>query len=291
MIGSVCDSALDGWIGYRLNSVGEKVKQTLFSLFRIIVLVAGIGTLLLYLFQEKMIFIRQALWLQDRDRFSRYEITIDHQGNRLKGWFIKGPVTEKMPLVVYYGGNAEEVSANMATRDRFRTQSFLFMNYRGYGESDGQPTEASLFKDALYILDHVTESNQIPLNRVVLMGRSLGSGVATYVAAHRRVKGVILVTPFDSLLNVAKRHYPFFPVKLLLKHRFDSVSLAPGIQLPALFIMGSHDRIIPNQHTRALMAKWGGPVASLTITGADHNSIDFSKDYWAAINDFIDPPE
>jgi len=267
------------------------VKQTILSFFKIIVLVAVLGTLLLYLFQEKMIFIRQKVWLQDRDRFAGNEITIDHQGIRLKGWFIKSDVTNKDPLVVYYGGNAEEVSANLTMLDRFKTKSFLFMNYRGYGESDGKPSEENLFKDALYILDHITETEKIPLNQVVLMGRSLGSGVATYVAAHRNVRGAILITPFDSLLNVAKRHYPLFPVKLLLKHRFDSISLAPDIKLPALFIMGSHDRIIPNKHSHALMAKWSGSVESLTITGADHNNIDFSNNYWQAVNIFINELE
>ena len=82
--------------------------------------------------------------------------------------------------------------------------------------------------------------------------------MAVYVAAHREVQGIILVTPFDSLLNVARHHYPVFPVKFLLKHPFDSAALAPQITTPALVIMGDQDNIIPNKFSSRLARLWGG---------------------------------
>ena len=188
---------------------------------------------------------------------------------------------------VYYGGNAEEVSGNLTDLDRLKAGAYLFMNYRGYGDSDGKPSQKALCRDALFILDTVTRRENIPLNRVVLMGRSLGSGVAVYVASRRAVCGVILVTPFDSLVKVARHHYPFLPVGLLLKHPFDSAALAPDIHLPALMITAGQDGIIPAPRSARLARLWGGPVETVVIEGGDHNDLQLDEAYWTAINRFL----
>jgi hypothetical protein len=119
------------------------------------------------------------------------------------------------------------------------------------------------------------------------MGRSLGSGVAVQVAARQPVAGVILVTPFDSLVSVARAHYPIFPVNLLLKHRFDSAALAPQIRVPALFLVADGDRVAPPRFAAALESVWGGRTRLVTIAGTDHNSIETSPQYWTAINAFL----
>jgi hypothetical protein len=161
------------------------------------------------------------------------------------------------------------------------------MNYRGYGDSEGKPSQQNICRDALYILDTLAAREQIPLNHIVLMGRSLGSGVAVHVAAHRAVRGVILVTPFDSLLNVARRHYPILPVRFLLKHPFDSAALAPDIRIPALVLIGRQDTIIPNQNAIRLSELWGGPVDTVMIEGVGHNDIQLGHRYWESINSFL----
>jgi pimeloyl-ACP methyl ester carboxylesterase len=119
------------------------------------------------------------------------------------------------------------------------------------------------------------------------MGRSLGSGVAVHVAAHREVRGVILITPFDSLLNVARHHYPFLPVKLLLRHPFDSAALAPKVKMPALVLIGRQDDIIPNPLSSALAQRWGGPAQTVAIESVGHNDIQLDEGYWRAINIFL----
>jgi pimeloyl-ACP methyl ester carboxylesterase len=122
---------------------------------------------------------------------------------------------------------------------------------------------------------------------VVLMGRSLGSGVAVQVASHRPVRGLILVTPFDSLLEVARHHYRLLPVRLILRQRFDSIAKAPAIRVPLLALMGSADDIIPNASTQNLVAAWGGPARLVTIAGAGHNDISLLEGYWEAIRAFL----
>jgi uncharacterized protein len=254
---------------------------------KILIPVVIIGVALLYVFQDALIFFPQPVPPQNRAPFAEYALTLIHEGKQLQGWYIPGKVSENRPLVVYYGGNAEEVSGNLWDLSRLEAGAYLFMNYRGYGDSDGKPSQKNLCHDALYILDTLAAREHIPLNHIVLMGRSLGSGVAVHVAAQRPVRGVILVTPFDSLLNVARRHYPILPVRFLLKHPFDSAALAPDIRLPALVLIGQQDTIIPEQRSIRLAQLWGGPVDTLTIDGIGHNDIQLEPRYWKAINSFL----
>lgn len=254
---------------------------------KILIPVAIIGIALLYIFQGALIFFPQPVPPQNQEPFAEYALTLAHEGKQLRGWYVPGKVSATRPLVVYYGGNAEEVSGNLWDMARLEAGAYLFMNYRGYGDSEGKPSQQNLCRDALYILDTLADREQIPLNHIVLVGRSLGSGVAVHVAAHRPVRGVILVTPFDSLLNVARRHYPLLPVRLLLKHPFDSAALAPNINIPALILIARQDTIIPQQHAIRLSEVWGGPVESIIIDGVGHNDIQMAPRYWKAINAFL----
>ena len=254
---------------------------------KILIPVAIIGIALLYIFQGALIFFPQPVPSQNREPFAEYALTLANEGKQLRGWYVPGKVSASRPLVVYYGGNAEEVSGNLWDMARLEAGAYLFMNYRGYGDSEGKPSQQNLCRDALYILDTLADREQIPLNHIVLVGRSLGSGVAVHVAAHRPVRGVILVTPFDSLLKVARRHYPVLPVRLLLKHPFDSAALAPNISIPALILIARQDTIIPQQHAIRLSEVWGGPVESIIIDGVGHNDIQMAPRYWKAINAFL----
>ena len=244
------------------------------------------ATLMLYLFQGKMIFFPQPTAPVNQSRYAENAIRLRHGEVTLTGWFFKNEIGPGHPLIVYYGGNAEDVSLNFADLERFSTRSFVFMNYRGYGGSDGKPSETALLSDALFVIDHLANEGIDPAH-VVLMGRSLGSGMAVHVAAKRKVGGVILVTPFDSLVRVAKAHYPIFPVGAMLKHRFDSAALAPGITTPALFLMAANDEVVPVRFAKKLQALWGGPVTSVTVVGTAHNTIETSPVYWNAINVYL----
>ncbi|MEE4111792.1 MAG: alpha/beta fold hydrolase [Desulfobacteraceae bacterium] len=252
----------------------------------VVFLFAG-ATVLLYLLQGKMIFFPQPTAPHNQSRYAGNEIRLRHGDITLTGWFFKNEIGPGHPLVVYYGGNAEDVTHNFADLGRFSAQSFLFMNYRGYGGSDGKPSETALLSDALFVIDHLLATEGIDPAHVVVMGRSLGSGVAVHVAAKRKVGGVILVTPFDSLVNVARSHYPIFPVGLMLKHRFDSASLAPGITTPALFLTAANDQVVPVRFAKQLASVWAGPITSVTVAGTDHNTIETSPVYWKAVNAYL----
>jgi len=131
------------------------------------------------------------------------------------------------PLIVYYGGNAEDATGQ-AFEPWPAEWALALVNYRGYGASEGRPSERALCADALVVLDALARRPDVDAARIVLVGRSLGTGVATQVAGQRPVQGVVLISPYDSMVALARDHYPFLPVRWLLRHRFDSVARAPG---------------------------------------------------------------
>jgi hypothetical protein len=115
---------------------------------------------------------------------------------------------------------------------------------------------------------------------MVVVGRSLGSGVAVYLASQRPVARLVLVTPYDSLVDVAARHYPYFPVRWLLLDKFESSKYAKQVTAPTLVIAAEHDEIIPRASTRALVTRFRDGVVSLKIVpGAGHNTISNKPEY------------
>ena len=142
-------------------------------------------------------------------------------GTRLRGWMRAASATPA-PVIVYFGGNAEEVSWTLADARWPRDWAIVAINYRGYGTSEGAPGEAELAADALVIYDTIAARPDVDPRRIVAFGRSIGTGVAVKVAAARPVAGAILVSPFDSLVALGRTHYPWLPVSWLLRHRFDA---------------------------------------------------------------------
>ncbi len=142
----------------------------------------------------------------------------------LKIWFVQRPGPR---AIVYFGGNAEDVAYNMAGFSAaFPDHSLYLVNYRGYGGSSGEPTEAGLTSDAVSIFDQL----RLRHPEISVIGRSLGSGIAVHLASLRDVRRLVLVTPFDSLVNVAREHFRYFPVSLLMRDRYESVRRVPSIR-------------------------------------------------------------
>jgi len=247
----------------------------------------------LYFLQDRLLFFPQALEPGRREALARRgpaieEVRVAGEGGAaLHGWLARAPGDGRKPLVIYFGGNAEEVSWVLDDPDRPRDWSWLALNYRGYGLSEGAPSERDLVADAKRIYDWASARADIDPARIVVCGRSLGSGVATQLAAARRTSGVILVTPYDSLVEVAKIHYPWVPVSLLLRHRFDSLSHAGAIEAPALVLAAQRDVLIPPAHAKRLAQAWKGGARYVELRDADHNSIGGHPDFWRLQSAFL----
>ena len=239
------------------------------------------------LLQDSLIFHPQPLagsGPAPRAGLEAVEIAAD-DGSRLRGWLVKASAAPA-PLLIYFGGNAEEVSWLVEEAPRLGGWSLLLVNYRGYGRSEGRPGERALFADGLRLHDWARARPDVAPGRLAAMGRSLGGGVAVYLAAERPLAGVVLVTPFDSLTAVAQHHYPWLPVRWLLSHPFDALGRAPTIRVPMLCLVAGRDQIIPPVHAARLYAAWGGPKRWVEFPGADHNGIAAEPGYWRAIADF-----
>lgn len=270
----------------------ELMTALLFDIIFVVGVFALLFYIVFYFMQDKVLFDQRSLqtdiqdWITQTYPHSEVKITTDN-GIQLHGWLLKKSHPEKMPLVIYFGGNGEEVSGMAYHFERFVDCSLLLMNYQGYGLSEGQPSERNLFNDAQTIFDQIIQRQDIDPNRIVAMGRSLGAGIAVHLAAHRPLKGVILVSPYDSIVRVAQRHFPFVPVKLLIKHPFNVITLAPSITIPMLALVAQQDTLVPPIHSYRLANKWGGFSEIQRIENANHDNIPDNEIYWNAIRDFL----
>lgn len=179
--------------------------------------------------------------------------------------------------IVYLGGNAEDVSHNLpALAQAFPQHALYLLHYRGYGGSSGTPGEAANTRDALALFDHVQARHA----EVAVIGRSLGSGVAVRLASQRPVARLVLVTPYDSLEEIAASRFPYFPVRWLLRDKYRSGSYAPAVTAPTRLLVAQHDEIIPRASSDALLGRFRPGVASLrVIAQTDHNGISAAPGY------------
>ena len=267
-----------------------ETEEALSSVLKILAAVVVGLPLVMYLLQERLIFYPRPLSDAYREAIAQRYPNAESffveasDGTRLHAWHVKA--APGAPLVLYFGGNAEEVSWMLdEVSRRAPAVGWLLTDYRGYGASGGSPSEAALVSDALAWYDF--SDKKLQTKSVYVFGRSLGSGVAVQLAAARPVAGVILVAPFDSLVEVAKRHYPYLPVSWMLKHRFDSLSRAPRLDVPLLCLAATRDHVIPAEHAKRLYDAWGGPKRWVALEGADHNSTDEHPDYWPSIMAFL----
>jgi pimeloyl-ACP methyl ester carboxylesterase len=178
--------------------------------------------------------------------------------------------------VVYFGGNAEDVTQSIAGLEAaFPAHALYLLHYRGYGHSAGTPSEAALVGDGLTLFDLAQRGHA----SVEVVGRSLGSGIAVQVAAARPAARLALVTPYDSLVAIASAHFPVLPVAWLLRDRFESDRHAASVDAPTLLIAADRDEVIPRASTERLLAHFKPGVAALRVVAGDHNSVSEQPDY------------
>jgi uncharacterized protein len=185
--------------------------------------------------------------------------------------------------LIYFGGNAEDVSLNLPDfSDAFPNYAIYLLHYPGYGGSAGRPSEKSITAAAFALFDRVQAQHQ----NVVLIGRSLGTAVAVRLASQRPVARLVLVTPFNSLSDVAAEHFPFLPVRWLLLDRYDSWKYAPEVTAPTKIIAAGDDEIIPRASTERLRTRFKeGVVSYAVIPGVGHNTISDSPKYLQLLSD------
>ena len=249
------------------------MKSTMITGITLILLAyVGFG-LYLYVFQRS--FLYHPTPAADSSRYNA--ITI----NKLKIWQVNPGQPQAL---IYFGGNSEGVEHNLDDYQiMLPSYTLYFVNYRGFGGSPGKPSEAGLYEDALAVYDQLPNHGAI-----AVVGRSLGSGIATYLAARRKIDKLVLLTPYDSIVRVAQHHYPMYPASLLIKDKFESIKYASSIDADVLIVIAALDQVIPPNHAYRLADAFPDNTVQIAfIEDGDHNSIHNNATYQKKIRAFL----
>lgn len=208
-------------------------------------------------------------------------------GKKLAGIHIPGdePAKEKT-LILGFGGNGwngQDVAEYL--HELFPDFDVVAFHYRGYSPSTGSPSAEALIADAPLVYDFAVA--RLRPEHIVSVGFSIGSGIAAELAAKRRLDGLILVTPFDSLKAVAQSMYPWLPIGPFFEHEIDAASAIAGVKTPTAIIAGERDEIVPGTRTAALREKIPNLAFDRTIARAGHNDIYARSDFQAAMREAL----
>jgi len=211
-------------------------------------------------------------------------------GITLHGW-LKRPrmarLGERFPLVIVFGGARRETSWIIDRAGDPDHWGWLFINYRGFGLSEGEPSERVVLEDSRLIYDYAVSRADVDPKRIVVLGRSLGTYFTVALAGSRAVRGAILATPFDSIAAVGAERYPWLPLRFMLNGRYDAAGMAPQIKIPALFVLAENDDVTPVENGAALARAWGGPQRTVTLAGARHYGIERRPEFWRLVSEFL----
>ena len=246
------------------------MTRTALTLALSLVIIYGVLCIALYLFQRSLIYFPPP----GKDSNDANTINLAVDGINLK---ISTLQRHNAGAVIYFGGNAEDVSLSIPElSSAFPDKAIYAMHYRGFGGSEGDPTEEALVKDAFSLFEHIKSNH----DNIIVIGRSLGSGIATQLASKRQVRRLILITPYDSIQNIAASRFPFFPVRLLLKDKFESWKYAEKISAPTTIITAEFDDVIPLENSKKLLASFPQGIAKLVVvSNTGHNSISTTPEY------------
>ena len=189
-------------------------------------------------------------------------------------------------LILGFGGNAwngQDVAEYL--HELYPEDEVVAFHYRGYPPSSGSPSAKALIADAPLVYDLAVE--RLKPKRIIAVGFSIGSGVAATLAARRKLEGLILVTPFDSLKAVAQSMYPWLPIGPLFNHEIDAAGALQGSKLPVAVIAAQRDEIVPAARTDALRHKVPTLVFDRTIAGAGHNDIYARSEFQEAMREAL----
>lgn len=257
----------------KYNEAIDMLKNVLILLTLVYLMVV----LSMYLLQRQMMYFPR-----EAPEQSQYEVIDIESGGLMIKVVIQG--SQDDPAVIYFGGNGEDIYAGAKRMQAaFVDRAAYYVNYPGYGGSTGSPSETTITQSARDVYEYVSARHPA----VAVVGRSLGTGVAVKLASDYGVSHLVLISPYDSIANVASEHYPFFPADLI-KDKFESISLASHISAKTLIIMARDDHIIPISHSQRLLEalKKTQPISKV-YEQADHNNVHLEVGFMAMIRHFL----
>ncbi len=256
--------------------ISNSIKKTA---LRIIVYL-GLGYLCvvvgMYLAQDSIVFHPNAVpaevYQQHVNHHTQALSFTTPEGIELKGLLYQTRADERRPLMIVFSGNAQDSGQLLdVVRQALPRLDIATFYYRGFGPTAGQPSERALFKDALFIHDELI--TRLKPTEVYLLGASLGTGISTYLSSRRHIKGMVLISPFDSILAIAQNTYPFLPHQILLQHPFRSDLYMTNNDTPVSIILSEVDHTVEHGRTQNLVKHIKNYEFSYTVKGSNHGSI------------------
>jgi fermentation-respiration switch protein FrsA (DUF1100 family) len=265
----------------------------------LIISVIGVFLLLcgaLYLFQKKLVFypMREFTMTPDQIDLPYEDVYINVTPNeKVHGWFFTANNPDsnmQPPVVLFCHGNAGNISHRLETADFILSlgADILLFDYRGYGQSDGSPSEANVYSDAEACYNWLLEQKGVKPEDIVLFGRSLGGAVVIELAQRVTCRGLIIESSFTSAEEMGKRIFPFLPTKYLLRYEFDSIGKIGSVTCPVLVTHSPDDEIVPFDMGKKLFASANEPRRFVPLRGG-HNEREYLADsvYSQAVSEFI----
>ena len=260
----------------------------LYLIFSSIIIAYLLLIVFIYFYQRNLLYHpSENNYQNDEIQFSYEEIFIKVDDKiKLKSWIINKNL-KKFKTLVFFHGNAGELSNRIYKLNELNKLDInvLLISWRGFSGNEGSPTEDNLYKDAEAAIQWLN-NKEVENNRIILYGESLGTGVAVEIGKKNNFNSIILESPFTSMENAAKIYYPYLPVKLLLKDKYDSLSKITTIKTPILIMHGKKDDIVPFSMGKELFEKANNPKHSYFTSDDDH-MMEFNDQIITIIKNFI----
>ena len=260
----------------------------LYLIFSSIIIAYLVLLVFIYFYQRNLLYHpSENNYQNDKIQFSYDEIFIKvDEKIKLKSWMINKNL-KKFKTLVFFHGNAGELSNRIYKLNELNKLdiNILLISWRGFSGNQGFPTEENLYKDAKAVIKWLN-SKEVESNKIILYGESLGTGVVVEIGKKNIFNSIILESPFTSMENAAKIYYPYLPVKLLLKDKYNSISKIQRITTPILIMHGKKDDIVPFSMGKELFEKANNPKHSYFTSDDDH-MMEFNDQIITNIKNFI----
>lgn len=277
----------------------KKIIYILIFIVSIVVLIIGWNKLQDYIFFHPWNDMISYKKLQEIDEFK--EIKIKNDEVNLSGWFWNiGNKEGKNPLVIFFGGNAQNSSNTLynyyqsgTMKDVFSNYNLMLIDYPGYGMSKGKPSDDSMFIASKYIFEYATKMSEVDIDNIVIMGYSIGTGVASYCASENDASGLILVAPYDKALSLYNDAIDSFhgSVASLAKYSFDSSTYAENVTEPTLIFTSKKDEVINYKHSLDLAGHFSELDDVVILENVNHNGYFSQTEVLNTITDFLNKLE
>lgn len=277
----------------------KKIIYILIFIVSILVLIIGWNKLQDYIFFHPWNDMISYKKLQEIDEFK--EIKIKNDEVNLSGWFWNiGNKEGKNPLVIFFGGNAQNSSNTLynyyqsgTMKDVFSNYNLMLIDYPGYGMSKGKPSDDSMFIASKYIFEYATKMSEVDIDNIVIMGYSIGTGVASYCASENDASGLILVAPYDKALSLYNDAIDSFhgSVASLAKYSFDSSTYAENVTEPTLIFTSKKDEVINYKHSLDLAGHFSKLDDVVILENVNHNGYFSQTEVLNTITDFLNKLE